>query len=183
MIKKYDDIIIKRAEIYRLLGYGRNMPDNTTLQLIDECIKVLKPDYKVVYKKSSVVCKEDSICFEDFKVTSKGLAKFLQNSEETVIFCATIGINFDREIQKFLISSPAKAVILQAVGAAAVESLCDRFCSDLSLKKRFSAGFSDLDLEYQKNIFAYLAPQKTIGVTLTDSNLMVPTKSVSAFGI
>ena len=44
---------------------------------------------------------------------------------------------------------------------------------------RYSPGYGDLSLESQKQVFALLNPPKYIGVTLNDSLLMSPSKSVT----
>jgi cobalamin-dependent methionine synthase I len=49
-----------------------------------------------------------------------------------------------------------------------------------SLTQRFSAGYGDLPLELQRDIFGALDCQRKIGVTLNESLLMSPSKSVSA---
>ena len=83
--------------------------------------------------------------------------------------------------------SPARAVMLQALGTERVESLCDIFCEDFGidnsvvLKPRFSPGYGDLSLDTQKDIFSVLNCPKNIGVYLNDSLLMSPSKSVTAF--
>lgn len=51
---------------------------------------------------------------------------------------------------------------------------------DVRLKPRFSAGYGDLPLEVQKDIFRVLDCPRKIGLTLNDSLLMSPTKSVTA---
>ena len=80
--------------------------------------------------------------------------------------------------------SPVKALIFQAIGAERIEKLCDVFCKDIAkerkTKPRFSPGFGDLPLTIQKDIFAALDCGKNIGLSLTDSMLMSPTKSVTA---
>ena len=50
----------------------------------------------------------------------------------------------------------------------------------LALRPRFSPGYGDLPLEFQRDFFRILRPQRRIGVTLTDACLMVPSKSVTA---
>ena len=75
--------------------------------------------------------------------------------------------------------------MLQAIGAERIESLCNVFENELirqghELGTRFSPGYGDLPLELQKDIFAALDCPKQIGVSLNDSMLMSPSKSVSA---
>ncbi len=48
-------------------------------------------------------------------------------------------------------------------------------------RPRFSPGYGDLTLLAQKDIFAVLDCGKRIGLTLNDSLLMSPSKSVTAF--
>ena len=45
---------------------------------------------------------------------------------------------------------------------------------------RFSPGYGDFDLKYQKDILEYLDANKKIGISLTDSLMMIPTKSITA---
>ena len=49
----------------------------------------------------------------------------------------------------------------------------------LYLRPRFSPGYGDFALEYQKDIFRMLECEKRIGITLTEGNLMMPSKSNS----
>ena len=52
------------------------------------------------------------------------------------------------------------------------------------LKPRFSAGYGDLPLAVQKAIFSALELSQRIGLTLNESLLMTPSKSVTAiFGL
>ena len=50
----------------------------------------------------------------------------------------------------------------------------------LFLRPRFSPGYGDFSLEHQREFFRILEVQKKIGVTLTESLLMMPSKSVTA---
>jgi cobalamin-dependent methionine synthase I len=96
-------------------------------------------------------------------------------------------------MQKYKITNMTKASMTQACGAACIEAYCnilqekilDEVIANtgekLYLRPRFSAGYGDVALSVQKDIFAALDCTKRIGLTLTDSLLMYPTKSVTAF--
>jgi hypothetical protein len=121
-----------------------------------------------------------------FTVTdSKQLKKNLSGCKKIVLFAATAGVEFDRQVLKYERVSPAKALWYQSIGAAYVESVCDTFCKELTEKyggtrPRFSPGYGDLPLAMQKDIFTALQCEKQIGVTLNDDLFMTPTKSVTA---
>ena len=120
--------------------------------------------------------------FGAFTVSSSSLAAHLNGCERAVVFAATVGVELDRLIARYSALSPAKALLFQAIGAERIEALCDAFCADTAgITARFSPGYGDLPLTAQRNIFAVLQCEKRIGLTLNDSLLMSPSKSVTAF--
>lgn len=123
------------------------------------------------------------------KVKSRALAKNLDGCRRAVIFAATMGIEADRLIKRYSRIDTARAVMLQAIGAERIEALCDAFCAEtekaaaergLFARPRFSPGYGDLSLELQKDIVRVLDCERKIGVTLNESLLMSPSKSVTA---
>ena len=106
-----------------------------------------------------------------------------------ILFAATVGLGFDRLLARESRLSPARAVLLQALGAERIEALCDLFSAEMAKEKeneglfcrsRFSPGYGDLPLAFQAPLFSLLDCERAIGLTLTGSGLMSPTKSVSA---
>ena len=83
----------------------------------------------------------------------------------------------------------SRAVVMQAAAAAMIEEYCDQVCSALKeeyeargeyLRPRFSPGYGDFPLECQPALLGALEAGKRIGIKLTDSLLMMPSKSVTA---
>ena len=109
------------------------------------------------------------------------------------MFAATVGFAPDRYIAREQQRSPLKALLAQGFGAERVERLCEVFCAEvgedaetraLVCTPRFSPGYGDLPLEAQRDFFRILDCGRHIGVSLGESLLMSPTKSVTAvFGL
>ena len=185
--KSYTEPQICKKEMLRYAGCKEPTPAVETL--LEEClIEVLpKLSYKVCYIELPVKIIGDICDFDCMKTESKELVKNLQGCTKVILFAATIGVEIDRLIARYGKISPAKAVMLQAIGAERIEPLCDAFCEELenesqhSLRPRFSPGYGDLSIEVQKEVFGILNCSKNIGVTLNDSLLMSPSKSVTAF--
>lgn len=124
---------------------------------------------------------------------SKALARRLSGCREGVVFAATVGLEMDRLIARYGGSSPARSLFFQAIGAERIEALCDAFCGRMKeelarqgrgVTVRFSPGYGDLPLALQREIFRVLDCPRRIGLTLNESLLMSPSKSVTAlFGI
>jgi cobalamin-dependent methionine synthase I len=86
---------------------------------------------------------------------------------------------------KYSRSKPTRALIMQAIGTERVEALLDMLTEELKkeygkLRPRFSVGYGDAPLAAQREITARLDTARQIGVSLSDSLIMTPTKSVTA---
>ena len=140
--------------------------------------------YKVCFAEYPIEVNGDSLDLGFAAVRSADLAKCLADCDRVVLFAATVGLAPDRLSEKYRRLSPEKALYANAIGAERVEALCDAFCADLAAEQptrpRFSPGYGDLPLSLQTAVFKALDCPRKIGVTLTDSLLMTPTKSVTA---
>ena len=181
---------INKKEIMRYMSSQGG--GDEILGLVDECLTEVREmlQYTVCYAILTTETDSNIISLPCGQIASRNLAKNLSGCDKAIIFAATIGIGIDRLISKYSRLSPAKALCLQAIGAERVEALCNDFCEKMesefqgkgeSLRPRFSPGYGDLPLETQKMIFSLLDCPKRIGVTLGDTLLMSPSKSVTAF--
>lgn len=180
-------------EALRYLGFRGRPADADTLALLREvgaaaCASV-QP--KSIYKEVSlhrITDADTEIGGIVFK--SRKLQAHLKDSDRILVFAATLGANADMLVRRFSADNTAKAAVAQAVLAAMIERYCDEICDKIAaeeekngyfLRPRFSPGYADLELSAQRDLFALLEITKRIGITLTDTCLMLPTKSVTAF--
>lgn len=185
--KSYTEPAFCEKEIFRYAGCRE--VDDKTYTLMQSCVAEVKDKltYKVCYCELPVTIDGETCDFGTFQLQSQSLVRNLNGCEKVIVFGATIGVGIDRLIAKFGRIAPSKALMFQAIGAERIEALCDVFCAEISkeygveLKPRFSPGYGDLSLSTQKVVFAILDCEKRIGLTLNDSLLMSPSKSVTAF--
>lgn len=120
-------------------------------------------------------------------LTGKMARKMLAECPQAVLLACTLGAGFEALLRAEQARGMARAALMDACGSAWVEAGCDaaqaeiaaRF-PDLHLTDRFSPGYGDLPLELQKDICAVLDASRRLGVQVTDSLLMNPSKSVTA---
>lgn len=189
LVKKYNEPPINKKEVLR---YACARDASAEVEdILNSCLDEIsgKLTYNVCYREFPVICNYPYIDLGFSTVTSSDLCKNLKNCQRIVLFAATIGIQLDRLIAKYGRISPAKALFFQAIGTERIESLCDAFNNDIKKEAeksgettapRFSPGYGDLPLELQKEFFAVLDCGRKIGLTLNDSLLMSPSKSVTA---
>ncbi len=163
-------------EILRYAGV-KGKADENTQALLAECLKEGSFAPKVCYLE---LTKAELFTLLPSAKKSKGLVAALRGSERVLLFAATVGLEIDRLMLRYASVSPARALFFQAMGAERIEAVCDVLCQKRGYTgRRFSPGYGDFPLEAQREIFRLLTPEK-IGLTLTDSLLMTPTKSVTA---
>jgi len=100
----------------------------------------------------------------------------------------TIGAELEQRVQRLNdLGDSARAMILDAIGSAAVEELADRLnlelCERALAEDRFpgprrSPGYGGWALSEQRLIFELLRPSET-GILLNESCMMTPSKSIS----
>jgi hypothetical protein len=122
--------------------------------------------------------------------SSSALAGMLSGCEQVLLMGATAGQAIMEEISSATQSENlTRAVVLDAVASEMADSgldwITDYMNQDLMrkarriTKARFSAGYGDFSLENQKAVHAILHLEK-IGVSITDSFILMPEKSVTA---
>lgn len=125
----------------------------------------------------------------NISIESHSLSRNLRGCVKVVLFGATLGPGVDQLIRRTSLTDMSHAVIQQACAATILEEYCDKKQLELGdelegeglyLRPRFSPGYGDFDIHYQKPLMQMLDCAKTIGLTMTDSYMMTPSKSVTA---
>ncbi len=182
---KADEINISRKEIVTYLGYYGVRCDDITEKLTDECLYEFTKavSFKACYTLLPVEIR-DKICAGCLEFKSESLRKNLCECDKAYIFAATAGFESQRLITKNSVVSPLKGIVTDCIGSAAIEAFCDKFNSSFDgkefLRPRFSPGYGDLSIEYQRDILEFLEAKKHIGLSLSDGMMMSPSKSVTA---
>ena len=183
---------IRTKEAVRYLGYGKNAVDDKTLQEIQDSFRELErlADKKSIYRIFELSLKdENELKIGNVEIYSRNLRTNLKDCKQVVLFAATLGAEVDRLIRKMQVVDMAKAVVMQACAATLLEEYSDELQQKIAermqeqgkyIRPRFSPGYGDFSIQHQKDVLAMLETSKRIGVTMTDSYMLTPTKSVTA---
>lgn len=181
-VKSYTNIAVDRRELLRYAGVRGESPESSALA--DSVIAEALPHVtmRIAYREIAI-SELSSVGLDHPAVLDR-----LCGCDSVILLAATSGIALDRLILRAGATSPSRALMLDALGAERVEALIDRFTADLiasdrnpRVTPRFSPGYGKIPLEIQKKIFSLLDCHRTVGITLGDSLLMSPAKSVTAF--
>ena len=177
---------INRAEVLRYLGYKGIGADETINSLIDECeaevLKAAVPRY--VYRVVDVTQVDEGVRLEGTSVTLKGnsIKEHLKGCNKAALIAVTISDGIDRMLRVMQASDLARAVISDSMASAAIEQVCDKVeeLPEYNQTFRFGIGYGDLPLSQQGEFLKILNAPKLIGLNIGKTDMMTPTKSVTA---
>ena len=177
-----NEIKINKNELAQRLKTGRDFEHSAVDLCIEEFNKVV--NYRYAYLKVPVDFVSENVCNLGFgNIESANLYNVLKGCRYAFVLAVTTGIGVDRLLNKYSVTSTSKLFIGDAVGSAAAESFCDYM--DNMLRKnnkphRFSPGYGDLNLNIQPDLLSVLNASKNLGITVNNSLLMTPVKSITA---
>lgn len=185
---------IPKDEVLRYLGYSGQPITTQVDELINECISELeslaRPQhiYKIypIEKQGALI----KVIGTTLEFESIDLSNLWIHSQMCAIMAATLGALVDQKISLYQKINMTKATILNACAAAAIEEVCDGISQEIETTAqtqnlhstmRYSPGYGDLSISLQHNILSLLEAPKKIGLTCTDTSILLPAKSVTAF--
>ena len=184
---------IDKNEVLRYLGHKNQEIDCALDSLIDKClveiVETSKPLH--IYKIFDVEVNDDGVSILGTNLVLKGkdIYNHLKDAKKVAIMAATLGIQADNKIRITGKMDMTKSFILDACATDFIEKVCDKVENEIIEKAklenyktnfRYSPGYGDLSINIQGQIISILNANKAIGLTTTESSIMIPRKSVTA---
>ena len=178
---RYIDLGISLSEIYEQMGYGKTAPDEDTVRetvrITEEVMPLLRPRFCFFVQRE----------LPDFSI-GRIIERQLRGAEAYALFICTAGKEYEEYQQRLKLEGDmVRVFIADALGSVIAEKTAD--CMERSLQEsidklqwhhtnRFSPGYCGWHVSQQQILFP-LFRGETCGVSLTESSLMMPIKSVS----
>lgn len=180
--------------IYEQMGYGQASPDAATAAetaaLLDEVGQFLRAAFCFFITDATLDEETHTLSAmgRDFRV-GKIISRQLRGSQRYIFFVATAGMEFE-EFQHRLKESGdmVRTFIADSIGSVIAEVVADRMEEELESliepsgwrhTNRFSPGYCGWHVSEQQMLFPLFPDGRPCGVSLTESSLMTPIKSVS----
>ncbi|KAF0152361.1 MAG: Vitamin B12 dependent methionine synthase activation domain protein [Ignavibacteria bacterium] len=194
VVINYSDITVKEEEIELLLGYPPYHTPDPFKELIREAIEESKRiiEIKAGYKIADVASKQEDLTgltiAEKYFDLQKIVTGVLKKSDSIAVFSLTIGDALEAKSKELLKKGDLVAgYIYDAVASITAEACADTLHEHIKAKmlrknqkvtNRYSPGYCNWNVIEQHILFSLL-PKNFCGITLTDSALMSPIKSIS----
>lgn len=127
--------------------------------------------------------------FNALPLSGNDIQRHLAGCDRMVVLCATLGAAVDREIRLTERRSMLRALALDAAAGDAIEKVCDAVEDEIRLHfgqaghyvtGRYSPGYGDLPITLQPHILTLCDTARRIGLSVTQTNILTPRKSVTA---
>ena len=174
----------------------KNLKDLNEKKLAKELKNVIEIAYGLVHGKACYNTFQIKNVFEskvildksETLVNSKKMAEILKDCEYCSLFVSTIGPELENHAVEMAKDDQSGAFYLEHVGNWMAEYMAEAVEKRIAQgiikagfisKKRYSVGYGDWHIEAQKEILE-ITEARRIGVSISESYLMIPRKSVSA---
>lgn len=158
--------------IYSYLGYRNLCKDEVIDKLIEESLEEIEKisSFQYIYQEFDYLL--------DF-LKQKPYLEYLNGSTSYYLVAMTLGALVDKRSKYYEKVDLTRMFVFDATASAYLEYMSDEFEKKLrpDLGYRFCPGYQNTDVSDIRLIYNLLKANK-IGITLLDSNLMVPQKSM-----
>jgi hypothetical protein len=190
----FNDLEIDRQKIEATLGYTEHKIPIHFSGLVDEIICELparcsvKTGFRILDIKNPDGRIDGLSIANTFFNTGKIVAGQIKKAEQVALFVSTIGSEMEKWSKDlFIKGDPLMCYLVDTIASVTVENVTaylHDYIEELMLKKglkitnRYSPGYCSWPVSDQHLLFSLL-PSNFCGITLTESALMTPIKSVS----
>ncbi len=196
LYKKAGDNMIKidkinTEEALRYMGYNENIDIENIKPILTSCEDELlnAANIRYCYKLFDIEHHTDSIIVTgtNLNLTGKSITNHLEGCNKAVLMACTLSDKVDKLISRYNITDMTSALITDSMASAMIEQVCNEveiiIKNQLKIENmtwRFSPGYGDLPIDIQKNFIQVINANKQIGLTVTENNILIPRKSVTA---
>lgn len=198
-LESYSIQELNKREVLRYMGYRGQEYSPEIESLIQEemgrCLSISQPRGLVqtfrVAGEGTTAEGLPEVRLEGTALTLVGrsMQRHMRGAVGVGVLAVTLGMANERELKRLSLTDNLRQIVFDAASTTLVEAAADeadasigRMAAEQGLypNHRFSPGYGDMPMSTQPVLLATLDAQRRLGITLTPTLLMTPTKSVTA---
>lgn len=179
-----------KAEVLRYLGRRRQTVPAELDAMVDSCMARMRETAapRRVWRIFDLEGGADGLvpAGTGLVLPGRDIRRHLAGCQKVALLAVTLGVGADTLIRRCEHTDLTRALVLDACATQLIEEVCDEaeraVEADAEMKGagRFSPGYGDLPLTLQPGFLAVLDAGRRIGLTCTESLILLPRKSVTA---
>lgn len=184
-------VTVNRDEVLRYLGYRRQEADDAVAELADTCLEELKrcAAAKYISRTFAMGHPRGLRLLRRRGRPQRHVGQSPGRVPRGHRFRGNTGAPVDRLIHRYSQTTMSRAGCDgRAAATAMLEAYCDEWMGELGrearerglyLRAQFGPGYGDFSIAHQADMLALLDCGRRIGLTMTDSYMLTPTKSLT----
>lgn len=192
-MKTFIDAYVDEKDALRYLGHRGQAMDCDLEALFQKTVANVNALKACGLAKMFPVASIESDCvhLEGTSLVLPGshIARHVKGASAVVLLAVTLGFDCERLLRQTACVSATEGLIADACASSMVEHAAEVFSEEIAATaasenlrcgKRFSPGYGDFPLAIQRDFLVALGATKILGIQVTEGDLMVPTKSITA---
>ena len=195
-LKSYQIDALDRKEVLRYLGYrGQEVTPELDARLdaaIASCLAIGRARASIavydVAGREELPDGTPQVTLTDTALTLVGtsMQRHMRGARKVGVLAVTIGMGVERELKRLSLTDHLDQVLFDAAATTMVERAADATLVGMAAREglytnfRFSPGYGDMPMQTQPVLLDALDARRRLGITLSPTLLMTPTKSVTA---
>ena len=188
---KFTEVLqVSRPETLGTLGYGHTPADSETSAMLQRACQTVEQEADARYACARFPL-DAGLHFGESKAALSGrdIAAHLQGCSAAFLLAVTLGSALESALRKAEVTDMQLAVLMDAAASTLIEQYADLAEAAIRaglmsqgeyLTGRFSPGYGDFPLAFQTECIRLLDAPRTIGLTVSQSGLLLPQKSITA---
>src|ERR1035437_1199446 len=190
---EFNKLNIDKNEIELTLGYTNKLIPQHFSSMVDDILKELparckiKTGYRILGTKTATDRNDGLFINEVFFKFDKIVTGQIKKSEKAALFVATIGAEMEKWSKQLLVEGDTvMGYLVDIIASITVENVTNYLHdyigremnkNEFNITNRYSPGYCNWLVSEQQLLFSLL-PSNFCGISLTQSSLMIPIKSV-----
>lgn len=179
---------INREDALRYMGF-REAPDERTSALIDRCeeqlLNAAKPRY--VWRVFDLERSDGELRLSGcgFALEGESVRGHLKDCTKAAVIAATLSADADRFLKKAALEDGLTGLVCDALASAYAEWILEQARAEALERMEgfsgtwvFAAGYGDFPLEAARFLVECVDAGRKIGVSCTDSSMLIPQKTI-----
>ena len=195
-LKSYQIDALDRKEVLRYLGYrGQEVTPELDARLdaaIASCLAIGRARASIavydVAGREELPDGTPQVTLTDTALTLVGtsMQRHMRGARKVGVLAVTIGMGVERELKRLSLTDHLDQVLFDAAATTMVERAAEATLVGMAAREglytnfRFSPGYGDMPMQTQPVLLDALDARRRLGITLSPTLLMTPTKSVTA---
>ena len=177
---------LQSKDALRYLGLKTGLTDPAMAALCETCSKALLSAIDARAVCRIFPYRDGVIEGCTYRPAGSTIRNHLRGCDRDILLAATLGPAVDTLIRRTMLKGMAEAMMTDALASGAIEQVLDLAEAEIFAGLsptghtwRYSPGYGDLPLDGQRDLLEVLDARKRIGLYVSESLLMTPTKSVT----